>query len=329
MIDLHNSCILYREFGEPLDVLNIESKPITPLRSGEIRARMKLAPINPSDLIPIYGHYAHRIALPQIAGYEGVAEICEVGQGVNASLLGQRILPLRGEGTWQQLITLPAENTVLIPDEISDIAAAQLYINPLTAWLICHEAFQLKAGDILIVNAANSAIGKIFAQLSRQLGVKMIAVVRRPQPALLELGVWAVIDSSKEVVLEQVLKLSEGKGADYAIDLIGGPQGTELAMSVAEQGRFIVLGLFSGKPVDWLFTHTHLKIITGMFHLRMWNAKASKDQWHKVLNHVISMVKNKQLVLQEEGDIFAMNDLQLAIQVSQIKRGERKVFLSF
>jgi hypothetical protein len=53
VIDLHNRSILYRQFGEPLDVLNIESKPITPLRSGEMRARMKLAPINPSDLIPM------------------------------------------------------------------------------------------------------------------------------------------------------------------------------------------------------------------------------------------------------------------------------------
>jgi NADPH:quinone reductase-like Zn-dependent oxidoreductase len=324
---LQNRCILYREFGEPLDVLNIESKCITPLRSGEMRARMKLAPINPSDLIPIYGHYAHRIALPQIAGYEGVAEICEVGQDVSVSLLGQRILPLRGEGTWQQLITLPAANTVLIPDEISDIAAAQLYINPLTAWLICHEEFKLKAGDILIVNAANSAIAKIFAQLSQLIGVKMIAVVRRPQPALLDLGAWAVIDSSKETVLEQVLNLSEGKGADYAIDLIGGPQGTELACSLAEHGQFLVLGLLSGQTVDWPYIHTYLNIKSGMFHLRMWNAKVSKDQWHKTLNHVIAMVKNKQLLLQEEGDIFAMDDFQLAIQASQ--RGERKVFLSF
>jgi NADPH:quinone reductase-like Zn-dependent oxidoreductase len=324
---LHNRSILYRRFGEPLDVLNIESKRITPLRSGEIRARIKLAPINPSDLIPIYGHYAHRIALPQIAGYEGVAEICEVGQGVNASLLGQRILPLRGEGTWQQLITLPVADAVLIPDEISDIAAAQLYINPLTAWLICHEEFKLKAGDMLIVNAANSAIGRIFAQLSQRIGVKMIAVVRRPQPALLALGAWAVIDSSKESILEQVLKLSEGRGADYAIDLIGGQQGTELARSLAEQGQFLVLGLLSGQTVDWPYIHTQLNIKPGMFHLRMWNAKVSKNQWHKTLNYVIDMVKNKQLVLQEEGDIFAMDDFKLAIQARQ--GGERKVFLSF
>ncbi|AMC35624.1 zinc-dependent alcohol dehydrogenase family protein [Janthinobacterium sp. B9-8] len=326
MIDLHNRCILYREFGKPLDVLNLETEAITLLRAGEIRAEMKLAPINPSDLIPIYGHYAHRIALPQIVGYEGVAEICEVGQGVSASLLGQRILPLRGEGTWQQLITLPAANAVFIPDEISDIAAAQLYINPLTAWLICHEEFKLKAGGILIVNAANSAIGKIFAQLCQQLGVKMIAVVRRPQPALLDLGAWAVIDSAKEKVLEQVLKLSEGKGADYAIDLIGGLQGTELASSLAEQGQFLVLGLLSGQTVDWPYIHTHLKIKSSMFHLRMWNTKVSKDQWHRVLNHVIALVKNKQLLLQEKGDIFVMDDFQLAIQACQ--RGERKVFLS-
>jgi NADPH:quinone reductase-like Zn-dependent oxidoreductase len=277
--------------------------------------------------LPIYGHYAHRIALPQIAGYEGVAEICEVAQGVNASLLGQRILPLRGEGTWQQLITLPAANAILIPDEISDIAAAQLYINPLTAWLICDEEFKLKAGDMLIVNAANSAIAKIFAQLSQLIGVKMIAVVRRPQPALLDLGAWAVIDSSKETVLEQVLNLSEGKGADYAIDLIGGQQGTELARSLAEHGQFLVLGLLSGQTVDWPYIYTYLNIKSGMFHLRMWNAKVSKDQWHRGLNHVIAMVKNKQLVLQAEGDVFAMDDFQLAIQASQ--RGVRKVFLSF
>lgn len=100
---------------------------------------MLARPINPSDLIPIRGSYAHRISLPNIPGYEGVGIVEEVGPLVSKNLIGKRVLPLLGEGTWQEFVKTSAEYAVCIPDTIDDFTAAQLYINPVTAWVVCTE----------------------------------------------------------------------------------------------------------------------------------------------------------------------------------------------
>lgn len=71
--------IKYYEFGNPLEVLKFENKTIKPPQAQEIIVRMLARPINPSDLIPIWGKYAHRISLPTIPGYEGVGIIEDVG----------------------------------------------------------------------------------------------------------------------------------------------------------------------------------------------------------------------------------------------------------
>lgn len=83
---LHGTCIQFHKFGNPKDVLQVEYKNIEPLKENEVLVRMLVRPINPSDLIPITGAYAHRIPLPNIPGYEGVGIVEDVGAGVRETL---------------------------------------------------------------------------------------------------------------------------------------------------------------------------------------------------------------------------------------------------
>ncbi|WP_141499088.1 alcohol dehydrogenase catalytic domain-containing protein [Bacillus wiedmannii] len=99
---MHVKYIQFHEFGNPKEVLQVEYKNIEPLKNDELLVRMLVRPINPSDLIPITGAYAHRIPLPNIPGYEGIGIVEDVGAGVTRDLIGKRVLPLRGEGTWQE-----------------------------------------------------------------------------------------------------------------------------------------------------------------------------------------------------------------------------------
>jgi len=99
---MHRHALTYRTFGNPLETLNMEAAEVPELSANKLRVSMLCAPVNPSDLIPIHGAYSHRIALPAVAGYEGVGRVMEAPQAY-ASLIGKRVLPLRGEGTWQTL----------------------------------------------------------------------------------------------------------------------------------------------------------------------------------------------------------------------------------
>lgn len=323
--------IKFYEFGSPKDVLKVEYKAIELPKNNEVLVRMLARPINPSDLIPIRGSYAHRISLPNIPGYEGVGIIEEVGPFVSKNLIGQRVLPLRGEGTWQEFVKTSGEYAVCIPDTIDDFTAAQMYINPITAWVVCSEVLKLRPNDVLLVNACGSAIGHIFAQLSKILGFQLIAVTRNSKYTedLLHLGATYVIDSSKFPLHKTVKELTNGKGADAAIDSIGGSSGNDLAFCVRPNGNFLTIGLLSGVQVNWGDIVHKAKLNANMFHLRHWNNKVTTDRWQETFNNVIRLVADKKLRLKMVDSQYDLSNVKKAVEVVESSNSAKgKVFLT-
>lgn len=323
--------VTFYEFGSPKDVLKVEYKAIEPPKDNEVLVRMLARPVNPSDLIPIRGSYAHRISLPNIPGYEGVGIVEEIGPSVSRNLIGQRVLPLRGEGTWQEFVKTSVEHTVCIPDSIDDFTAAQMYINPVTAWVVCTEVLKLKPNDVLLVNACGSAIGYIFAQLSKILGFRLIAVTRdnKYTEDLLHLGASFVIDTSQFSLHKTVMELTNGKGADAAIDSVGGSSGNELAYCVHPNGNFLTIGLLSGIQVNWADIVNKAKVNANLFHLRNWNKHVSADQWQETFGHLIGLVANKKLRLMTVDSQYELSDVIKAIDaIESAKTIKGKVFLT-
>ena len=320
-------CVKFYEFGNPQKVLKVENKFIQSPSEGEVLVRMTTRPINPSDLLPIRGAYSHRIPLPSIPGYEGVGIVEEVGPSVSKELIGKRVLPLRGEGTWQEYVKTSADLAIVIPDSIEDYIAAQLYINPITAWLICTEVLALKPDDVLLVNACGSAIGRIFAQLSKILGFKLIAVTRNNKytEELLKLGASYVIDTSRSSLHDTVMEWTNGHGAKAAIDSVGGIDGSELAFCVRPNGILLTIGLLSGQSVNWAKISQRTKVNVQMFHLRHWNQKASIQTWHETFNLLMGFINDKRLKFMMPASYYSLQDVQEAIIVPS---NGGKIFLS-
>lgn len=324
-------CIKFYEFGSPKDVLRIESKSIEPPKDKEVLVRMLARPINPSDLIPIRGSYSHRISLPNIPGYEGVGIVEDVGPLVSNHFIGKRVLPLRGEGTWQEFVKTSSEFAVPIPNSIDDFTAAQMYINPITAWVVCTEVLKLKSNDVLLVNACGSSIGHVFAQLSKVLGFRLIAVTRNHKytEELLHLGASYVIDTSKNNLNEVVMELTNGRGADAAIDSIGGSDGNELAFCVKPNGNFLTIGLLSGIQVNWAEIVKKAKVNANMFHLRHWNKNVSADKWQETFHHLIKLIMDQKLRLMTVDSQYDLMNVKRAIEVVESpKMTNGKVFLT-
>lgn len=321
--------IVFENFGMPEDVLKTENDTISPLKDDEILVEMILSPINPSDLIPVTGAYRHRIELPGIPGYEGVGKVVEIGSKVNPKLLNTRVLPLRGEGTWQTKVKCPARFAVPVPDEIDDYTAACLYINPVTAWIICSRQLNLMQGDVLVVNACGSFIGRLFAQYSRIFGYTLIAVVRNEKHTedLMSLGASFVIDTSKENVRASVFDITGGKGADAAVDCVGGHAGTELSFTVKPGGCFLTLGLLSGRQVDWQRIHEETKVKESLFHLRHWNADISIEDWHRTFSIIIEKIIKGRLTLDYFDRVFNLSEAVEAVRYLNTGENKGKVFL--
>lgn len=322
-------CLKIYEFGNPQEVVRLENKTIEPPQGQEILVRMLARPINPSDLIPIWGKYAHRITLPTIPGYEGVGIIEAVGPLVSPRLIGQRVLPLRGEGTWQEVVKTQADFAVTIPDTMDDFTAAQMYINPITAFVTCSEVLNLQSNDVLLVNACGSAIGHLYAQLAKLLGYQLIAVTRSNQHTeeLLQLGAAFVIDTSHMPLYETVMALTNGRGADAAIDSIGGEAGNQLAFCVKPEGIFLAIGLLSGIQVNWTNIVKEAKVQARMFHLRHWQRQTSIEKWQQTMQQLIHLVQEGSLKMMNVHARFPLLAIHKAIDaVEGTKKG--KVFLT-
>lgn len=328
---LDSTCIQFHEFGDPQKVLQVIRKRIEPPASGELLVQMLHRPINPSDLLPIRGAYAHRIPLPSIPGYEGVGVVVEVGSSVSTQWIGRRVLPLRGEGTWQELVKTSAELAVPVPDFLEDYIAAQLYINPLTAWILSTEVLALQPDDVLLVNAGGSAIGRIFAQLARILGFKLVALTRndRYTEELLQLGATHVINTAEMPVHSIVMDMTHGKGAKAAIDSIGGQEGSELASMVQPAGSVVTIGLLSGQPVNWAEVVRNTGVHVKLFHLRHWNEQASVQKWQDTFQVLMELVREQRLAFRTPSAYFDLNQVREAVQVAESSgRNSGKVFLS-
>ncbi|HZG80402.1 MAG TPA: zinc-dependent alcohol dehydrogenase family protein [Brevibacillus sp.] len=324
-------CIQFHEFGDARKVLQVTRRPIEKPARGELLVQMIHRPINPSDLLPIRGAYAHRIPLPSIPGYEGVGVVVEVGPSVSSQWIGRRVLPLRGEGTWQEFVKTSAELAVPVPDFLEDYIAAQLYINPLTAWLLSTEVLALQPDDVLLVNAGGSAIGRIFAQLARILGFKLVALTRndRYTEELLQLGAAHVINTAEMPGRSIVMDMTHGKGAKAAIDSIGGQDGSELASMVQPGGSVVTIGLLSGQPVNWAEVTRNTGVQVKLFHLRHWNEQASVQKWQDTFQILMELVREQRLAFRTPSAYFDLNQVGEAVQVAESSgRNTGKVFLS-
>ena len=138
-----------------------------------------------------------------------------------------------------------------------------------------------------------------------------------------------VIDTSKFPLHETVMELTNGKGADAAIDSVGGSSGNELAFCVHPNGNFLTIGLLSGVQVNWAGIVNKAKVNANMFHLRNWNKNVSTDKWQETFNYLIRLVADKKLRLMMVDSQYDLSNVKKAVDVVESSnRAKGKVFLT-
>lgn len=203
---------------------------------------MLAAPINASDLIPMTGAYAHRVTPPRVAGHEGVGVV--IGAD-DVALLGTRVLPVRGDGTWADLVDCDPALAVPVPDDVGDALAARAYINPLAAHLMLRQ--WPPEGKRLLLTAAGSSCARLLARWAIERGAReIVGVLRTPtaRAALSSLGVVPVLAEDAAGVLDA------SSEADLVFDAVGGALGSAIIETMRAGTDFVSYGLLSGRPVS-------------------------------------------------------------------------------
>ncbi len=123
----------------------------------------------------------------------------------------------------------------------------------------------------------------------------------------------------------KLLELTNGAGADAAIDSIGGTSGNELAFCVRPKGNFLTIGLLSGIKVNWSDIVNKAMVNANLFHLRNWNNNVTPIKWQKSFDYLIRLIDDKKLRLMKVDAIFDLSDIKKAVEVvesSKIIKGK-------
>lgn len=296
---MDNPALWFRRFGQPERVLTLEDTPLSPRRPGTLRVQMRYAPINPSDLIPVTGTYRHRVIPPKIAGYEGVGVVVDAD---NPALTGLRVLPLRGEGTWQRYVDCDLNWAVPVPEGITDLLAARGYINPLAAWVML-SVWPVK-GKTVLLSAANSSCAGLLAQWAKRQGANAVLGIYRTveRISLLEENGIVPVSSSDPLALS-----TAARNADVVFDAVGGELATILLRQLRSGSSFVSYGLLSGQPYD----ARGCAVRPQRFHLRDALAVTAAESWQGWFAEIWPLLATSRL---PEVTLFPLNEWQRALR---------------
>jgi trans-2-enoyl-CoA reductase len=246
------SAIVIHEFGAPAEVVRVESVPVPPLTAKGARVRVLASPINPADLNMLEGKYPVRPELPGVPGMEGVGLVEEIGGEVKEVRVGDHVMLPHGVGAWREVAVIADADASLsvVPPGVPVEQAAMLRVNPATALRMTRDFAQLRPGDFVIQNAANSAVGRLAIQIAKANDWRTINLVRRPEliDELQALGGDAVLLDNDDAK-EQIAAAVGGAPVRLALNCVGGDSALRVANALAPGGTHVTFGAMSRQPL--------------------------------------------------------------------------------
>jgi trans-2-enoyl-CoA reductase len=246
--------VQFARTGVPSEVVELIDMETAPVGDDEALINVEAAAINPSHLLTLSGGYGVQPDLPAVPGAEGIGTIGAVGANVTNVKIGDRVMIPPYSGTWRQQVVVKADSiAVKFPSEGDPIQFAMIMANPPTAWLLLKSVIDLKPGDWVIQNAANSAVGQYVMQLAKIYGLKTVNVVRRDglDDFIARAGGDVCAVDGPDLG-ERVKEATGGAEIKLAIDAVAGDATQHLADCLSDKGTIANYGLLSAEPCQLL-----------------------------------------------------------------------------
>ena len=238
----------------PADVLRVVERPEPVPAAGEVLIAVEAAGVNRPDLMQREGTYPPPKGVTDIPGLEVAGHIVALGEGTPKSAtgrvwkVGDAVCALLPGGGYAEQAAVSGLCCLPIPDGLSMIDAAALPETFFTVWTNVVERGQLRSGETLLVHGGTSGIGTTAIQLARQRGARVFATVGSDDKcaACLRLGADVAINYKTEDFVARVKALTDGRGVDVILDIIGGDYTARNIQSLARDGRLVQIGLIGG-----------------------------------------------------------------------------------
>jgi putative PIG3 family NAD(P)H quinone oxidoreductase len=215
---------------------------------GEVVVDVRASGVNRADLMQRQGHYPPPPGAPAYPGLECSGVVSEVGSAVTGWAVGQEVCALLAGGGYAERVAVPAGQLLPVPKGVDLVEAAALPEVACTVWSNVVQLGRLAKGETLLVHGGGSGIGTFAIQLGVALGATVVTTAQPAKHARLrELGAAHTIDHRDQDFVEEVRQVTNGRGADVILDIIGAAYLPRNVAALATGGRLMVIGLQRGR----------------------------------------------------------------------------------
>lgn len=245
--------VRFKEYGGPQVLENVELDRPVP-KGHEVLIEIHAVGVNYADTARREGQYVVPTPLPFVPGAEVAGVVVETGEKANHIKPGTRVVTLIESGGYAEYALADGRFIIPLDDQLDFQQAAALPLQGLSAYHILKTMGRLQAGETVLVHAAAGGVGTIAVQLAKLFGAgKVIATASSGEKLELakQMGADATINYTDENWEEEVLKLTDGKGVDVALEMAGGDVFHKTLKCLAVFGRLVVYGVASGEPAKF------------------------------------------------------------------------------
>jgi len=231
---------------------------------GEVLIRVAAAGVNRPDIVQRQGNYPAPPGSSPVLGLEVAGEIVETGPGVSDWKLGDSVCALVPGGGYAEFVKTAAVCCLPIPKGLSLIEAAAIPETFFTVWYNLDHRAGLKAGETLLVHGGSSGIGTTAIQLAKAVGARVFVTVGSEEKAraCLNLGADAAINYREQDFVEECKRLTDGRGVDVILDMVGGDYIGRDLRALAEDGRLVSIAIQAGNKAEVSIMPLMLKRLT-------------------------------------------------------------------
>jgi NADPH:quinone reductase-like Zn-dependent oxidoreductase len=227
----------------PPEVLQVQERPDPPVGPGQVRIAVKAAGINFADTMARVGLYPDAPKLPCVVGYEVAGDVESVGEGVEDHTLGDRVVAGTRFNGHAELVTVPADQVLPLPERVSYEEGAAFPVNYGTAYAALVIMGGLKRGERVLIHAAAGGVGIAATQVAKGIGAEIFGTSSASKhDAIREQGVDHPIDYRTRDFEEEVRRITDGEGVDVIMDALGPTSFRKDYRLLRQGGRLIMFG---------------------------------------------------------------------------------------
>ncbi|MGX0887545.1 putative PIG3 family NAD(P)H quinone oxidoreductase [Kocuria rhizophila] len=237
------------ESGGP-EVLTVSEVPEPELTAGGVLIEVAAAGLNRADVLQRQGHYPVPPDATDVFGLEVSGTVLEMGEDVPADAglsVGDPVVALVDSGGYAERVLAPWSQVLPLPEGVDPVAAAGLPEVAATVFSNVFMAAAAREGETLLVHGGAGGIGTHAIQVARALGMTVLATVGSEEKARVveELGATPIRYRDEDFVA-RVEELTDGRGADVILDVVGAKYVDPNLRAVATNGRIVIIGMQGG-----------------------------------------------------------------------------------